>query len=115
MWSSPSVANGKIYIGSASHCDKPLTRGDLVAFDQATGTELARFFTVPAGFLGGGIWSSVAVDSSGYVYASTGTQPDGTQQRFYSVSIVKLDPATLQRSPCPTPSFLATATSAARR
>jgi outer membrane protein assembly factor BamB len=96
MWSSPTVANGKIYIGSASHCDKPLTRGDLVAFDQATGLELARFFTVPAGFLGGGIWSSVAVDSSGYVYASTGTQPAGTNQRFYSVSIVKLDPNTLQ-------------------
>ena len=96
MWSSPTVANGKIYIGSASHCDKPLTRGDLVAFDQATGAELARFFTVPAGFLGGGIWSSAAVDSSGYVYASTGTQPDGTSQRFYSVSIVKLDPNTLQ-------------------
>jgi outer membrane protein assembly factor BamB len=96
MWSSPTVANGKIYIGSASHCDKPLTRGDLVAYDQATGQELARFFTVPAGVLGGGIWSSVAVDSSGFVYASTGSHPKNTTQRYYSVSIVKLDPNTLQ-------------------
>src|SRR5215472_17734830 len=25
QWSSPTVANGKIYIGVSSHCDKPLT------------------------------------------------------------------------------------------
>jgi outer membrane protein assembly factor BamB len=96
VWSSPTVANGKIYIGSASHCDKPLTRGSLVGYDQATGQEFARFFTVPPGILGGGIWSSAAVDSSGFVYVSTGTQPKDTTQRYYSVSIVKLDPSTLQ-------------------
>jgi outer membrane protein assembly factor BamB len=90
-WSSPTVANGKIYVGSASHCDNPLTRGDLVGFDQATGTEIARFFTVPSGFLGGGIWSSVAVDSDGNVYATTGSQPKNTTNRYYSVSIVKFD------------------------
>jgi outer membrane protein assembly factor BamB len=95
-WSSPTVANGKIYIGSASHCDNPLTRGALVGYDQATGQEFARFFTVPSGILGGGIWSSAAVDSSGFVYVSTGTQPKNTKQRYYSVSLVKLDPNTLQ-------------------
>jgi polyvinyl alcohol dehydrogenase (cytochrome) len=96
VWSSPTVANGKVYIGSASHCDKPLTRGALVGYDQATGKELARFFTVPPGILGGGIWTSAAVDSSGFVYVSTGTQPKNTKQRYYSVSLVKLDPNTLQ-------------------
>lgn len=95
-WSSPTVANGKIYVGSASHCDKPLTRGSVIAYDQATGAEIARFYTVPSGYLGGGVWSSVAVDGDGYVYASTGTQPKNTANRFYSVSIVKLDPDTLQ-------------------
>lgn len=95
-WSSPTVANGKIYIGSASHCDKPLTRGAVVGYDQATGAEFARFFTVPSGFLGGGVWSSVAVDSAGSVYASTGSQPTNTTNRFSSVSIVKLDGSTLQ-------------------
>jgi outer membrane protein assembly factor BamB len=94
-WSSPTVANGKIYVGSASHCDKPLTRGDLVGFDQATGSEFARFFTVPSGILGGGIWSSAAVDSDGYVYITTGSQPKNTTQRYYSVSIVKLNGSTL--------------------
>jgi polyvinyl alcohol dehydrogenase (cytochrome) len=91
-WSSPTVADGKIYVGSASHCDKPLTQGALVGFDQATGAEFARFFTVPNGFLGGGIWSSVAVDSAGNVYATTGSQPKNTTNRYDSVSIVKFDP-----------------------
>jgi polyvinyl alcohol dehydrogenase (cytochrome) len=95
-WSSPTVANGKVYVGSASHCDKPLTRGSVTAYDQATGSQIARFYTVPDGYLGGGVWSSVAVDSDGYVYATTGTQPKNTTNRFYSVSIVKLDPNTLQ-------------------
>ena len=95
-WSSPTVANGKIYVGSASHCDNPLTRGALVGFDQATGNQFAKFFTVPDGFLGGGIWSSVAVDSAGNVYATTGSQPKNTTNRYYSVSIVKLDGNTLQ-------------------
>ncbi len=95
-WSSPTVANGKIYVGSASHCDNPLTRGALVGFDQATGNQFAKFFTVPSGFLGGGIWSSVAVDSAGNVYATTGSQPKNTTNRYYSVSIVKLDGNTLQ-------------------
>ena len=52
-----SVANGKIYVGSASHCDKPLTRGSVTAYDQATGSQIARFYTVPDGYLGGGVWS----------------------------------------------------------
>ena len=97
QWSSPTVANGKIYVGSASNCDKPLTRGAVVGYNQATGAEIGRFFTVPAGVLGGGVWTSVAVDSQGYVYASTGTQPNGTTNRYDSVSIVKLDGATLKK------------------
>jgi polyvinyl alcohol dehydrogenase (cytochrome) len=97
QWSSPTVANGKIYVGSASHCDKPLTRGAVVGYDQATGNEFARFFAVPSNRLGGGVWSSVAVDPQGNVYASTGTQPKDTTNRYDSVSIVKLDGDTLQK------------------
>lgn len=97
QWSSPTVANGRIYIGSASQCDKPLTRGAVVGFDQATGAEFARYFSVPNGVLGGGVWSSVAVDSDGYVYATTGTQPKNTTNRYDAVSIVKLTGDTLTK------------------
>jgi outer membrane protein assembly factor BamB len=68
-----------------------------VGFNQATGAEFARFFTVPSGYLGGGVWSSVAAASDGTVYASTGTQPKNTTNRFDSVSIVKLDGTTLKK------------------
>jgi polyvinyl alcohol dehydrogenase (cytochrome) len=99
QWSSPTVANGRIYVGSASQCDQPLTRGALVSFDQLTGHELGRFFTVPDGYLGGGIWTSAAVADDGTVYVSTGTPPRRTitTNRFDSVSIVKLDGTTLQK------------------
>jgi polyvinyl alcohol dehydrogenase (cytochrome) len=99
QWSSPTVANGKIYVGSASQCDQPLTRGALVAYDQATGTEIGRFFTVPDGYLAGGIWTSAAVADDGTVYVSTGTPPRKaiTTEHFDSVSIVKLDGTTLQK------------------
>jgi outer membrane protein assembly factor BamB len=97
QWSSPTVANGKIYVGSASQCDKPLTRGALVSFDQGTGTEISRFFTVPDGSLGGGVWSSAAVADDGTVYISTGTPPRKPADHADSVSIVKLDGTTLQK------------------
>jgi outer membrane protein assembly factor BamB len=96
-WSSPTVANGHIYIGLTSQCDNPLTRGGVREFDQTTGNLLATYWAVPAGVVGGGVWSSVAVTSDS-VFATTGTpppqgQPPGTD----AVSIVRLDPVTLQR------------------
>lgn len=48
-WSSPTVANGRVLIGIASHNDSPCTRGTLVAYDLDTGTELWRQYTVPEG------------------------------------------------------------------
>ena len=96
-WSSPTVANGHIYLGSASDCDNPLTRGAIVSFDQATGHELGRYYTVPQGKVGGGVWSSVAVAGDGSLYSSTGTQVPDSANLYESVSIVHLDGTTLNR------------------
>ena len=60
-WSSPTVANGKIYIGVSSNCDNPLIRGGVIGYRQATGKKFAEFYTVPRGAVGGSVWSSVAV------------------------------------------------------
>jgi outer membrane protein assembly factor BamB len=68
-WSSPTVSRNRVYIGIASSCDKPLVRGGLLAFDQATGRKLGQFFTVPAGatHYGGSVWSSIGVAPGGDV------------------------------------------------
>jgi outer membrane protein assembly factor BamB len=95
-WSSPTVANGRIYVGVASDCNKPNIRGGLISYSQATGAKLAEFYTVPAGDLGGSIWSSAAVAANGDVFVSTGNGPTTDQQLSYSESIVKLDPRTLR-------------------
>jgi outer membrane protein assembly factor BamB len=96
-WSSPTVANGKIYIGVSSNCDQPMIRGGVIAFDQGTGQKLAQFYSVPAGVTGGSVWSSVAVGPGGDVYASTGNSAPGATQRYDTESIVQLSPDTLAR------------------
>ncbi|HTZ92365.1 MAG TPA: PQQ-binding-like beta-propeller repeat protein [Streptosporangiaceae bacterium] len=94
-WSSPTVANGRIYVGVSSQCDKPLIRGGVIAYSQASGRKLAEFYTVPSGDIGGSVWSSVAVGPSGDLFVSTGNGPPANQLLGYSESIVKLDPSTL--------------------
>lgn len=95
-WSSPTVANGKIYIGVSSQCDSPLIRGGVIGYQQATGKKFAEFFTVPAGAVGGSVWSSVAVAPGGDVYATTGNGPTDAPQLGLSESIIKLAPDTLR-------------------
>jgi polyvinyl alcohol dehydrogenase (cytochrome) len=78
-WSSPTVVGGHIYVGLSSECDVPLIRGGVVELDQHTGQVLHTWYTVPTGSIGGSIWSSVAVSSSGSdVWVSTGNECDPT-------------------------------------
>jgi polyvinyl alcohol dehydrogenase (cytochrome) len=94
-WSSPTVANNKVYIGFAGSCLNHV-RGALDAFSQATGKKLATYYTVPAGQVGGSIWSSAAVASDGHVFVGTGnvvspTPPnEGTSESIVELSGAKL-------------------------
>jgi outer membrane protein assembly factor BamB len=47
VWSALATANGRLFIGIASHSDVPCTRGRLVALDLATGGDLWTLQTVP--------------------------------------------------------------------
>ncbi len=47
VWSSPQTANGRVFVGIASHNDNPCTQGRLVALDLDTGTPLWTLKTVP--------------------------------------------------------------------
>jgi outer membrane protein assembly factor BamB len=92
-WSSPTVANGKIYVGVSSNCDTPQVRGALDVFSQSTGRKLGEFYTVPKGRVGGSVWSSAAVAPNGDVYATTGNGPqNGSELLGHSDSILKLSP-----------------------
>jgi outer membrane protein assembly factor BamB len=94
-WGSPTVANGKVYIGIASRCDMPLVKGGVLAFDQHSGSRLAYWDSVPPGKIGGSVWSSIAVLPDGNVVATTGNS-QGADQLKYGESIVVLNGSTLQ-------------------
>jgi outer membrane protein assembly factor BamB len=94
-WSSPTVANGMIYVGISSNCDSPLVQGGEKVYDQATGKHLATFHTTHPRDIGGSIWSSAAVDPAGSVYVTTGNPNFSGGAPGYSESIVRLNPDTL--------------------
>ena len=94
-WSSPTVANGSVYIGVSAQCDDPLVRAGVNRYDQATGALRAEYFTVPEGQIGGSVWSSVAANPSA-VFATTGNASAGIGADSYS--LVKLNPTTLVRA-----------------
>ena len=73
-WCSPAVAGGKVIQGIASNCDNPFPRGALVALDPATGVELKSSYFVPEDKVGGGVWTSPAVDTQrGGIFVTTGS------------------------------------------
>lgn len=93
-WCSPAVAGGKVLQGIASNCDDPFPRGALVALDPANGQTIGETFFVPDGLVGGGIWTSPAVDvDHRKVFVTTGSAhsfDDGD-----SFSMLRLDLDTL--------------------
>jgi outer membrane protein assembly factor BamB len=98
-WSSPTIANGTIYVGVSSNCDNPMVRGGVISYDQANGKKLAEFYAVPKGKVGASVWSSAAVVPGGDVFVSTGNGPDTSvsmQLLGDSESILKLAPGTLK-------------------
>jgi polyvinyl alcohol dehydrogenase (cytochrome) len=92
-WGSPTVRDGKVWMGISAQCDKPLVRAGVQGYDQATGTSLGTYYSVPDGSRGASVWSSVAVNAADQVFASTGNGPAGTDAE----SIVRIDGTTMAR------------------
>jgi outer membrane protein assembly factor BamB len=96
-WASPTVVGGHLYMGVSSDCDHPLIRGGIKDFDQASGALLHTYWSVPAGTVGGSVWTSPASDGTS-VWATIGNQPKtSTGLLGDCFSIVRLDVATLHR------------------
>jgi outer membrane protein assembly factor BamB len=94
-WSSPLLAHGRVYFGTASSCDDPSVRGEVMALDM-DGNLLARRYFVPEGEAGAGIWNSPALSPGGDRLAvATGEDFEGYDGP-YNRAIVSLDPFTLE-------------------
>ncbi|MEA2328390.1 MAG: hypothetical protein QOE68_3349 [Thermoanaerobaculia bacterium] len=91
-WCSPAVAGGKVIQGIASNCDNPFPRGAIVALDPATGVELTSNFFVPENKVGGGVWTSPAVDTQqGKIYVTTGSAHSFDDGDSFSMVRLNLD------------------------
>jgi outer membrane protein assembly factor BamB len=96
LWSSPLVANGSVYIGTASLGDCPNIHGQLLQLDAVTGTVLHTFDVVPVGCTGGSIWGSPTLDPvANLLYFATGNPGTcGTTERN-AEAVVQLNATTL--------------------
>ncbi len=87
------LANGMVYVGYASHCDKDPYHGYLMAYDAHTLEQVSVFNTSPTG-MEASIWQSgqgPAADAEGNVYVVTGNGSwDGVKN--FSESFLKLTP-----------------------
>ena len=87
------LANGMVYVGYASHCDKDPYHGFLIAYDATTLARVSVLNTSPTGSEAS-IWQSgqgPAADTDGNVYVVTGNGSwDGV--RNFSESFMKLTP-----------------------
>jgi outer membrane protein assembly factor BamB len=96
LWSSPLVYNASVYEGISSFGDCPLVRGAIVKMDAATGLIQNTFFTMPAGCLGGSVWSSPTIDTTdGMLYIATGNAKRCTQTGQKFLSIIKVNASDL--------------------
>jgi outer membrane protein assembly factor BamB len=90
-WASPLIANGFAYIGIASLGDCPLVPGKLLKVSLSTHAVVATWNAVPAGRIGGGIWTSPALDPvTNTIFLSTGTER-GSPPEPLAQAIVALD------------------------
>jgi outer membrane protein assembly factor BamB len=100
-YSSPVVANDKVYVGIADNGDSPIQRGRLAAVDLQTGSLIGGFSFVSSGPpRGGGIWSSPAASgSSVFVTTGNGCRPinggcASEPANNHALSLIKLDGST---------------------
>jgi hypothetical protein len=88
-----ALANQRVYVGYASHCDKNPYHGFLFAFDAKSLQQTGVFNTSPAG-MEASIWQSgqaPAVDAEGNIYFVTGNG-DWDGKSNFGESFIKLDP-----------------------
>jgi len=73
LYGATSVYNGSVYVGVSSFGDCPLTQGQVVQLNAASGAIQHILNIVPNGCVGGAVWGSLTIDeTSGMLYFGTG-------------------------------------------
>lgn len=91
-WCSPAIAGGKVLQGISSNCDNPFPRGALAALDRTTGEVLQTTYFVPEDLVGGGIWTSPAVDTEHRkIFVTTGSAHSFADGDAFSMLRLDLD------------------------
>jgi outer membrane protein assembly factor BamB len=89
-WSSPLVANGKVYVGIASRCSDPDVPAGVLGFNAGTGSSLGEWHSLPDNEDGASVWSTPAALPDGNIMVTTGSFPAHAQPP-HSESIVRLN------------------------
>ena len=96
LYSSPTVYNGSVYIGISAAEDCLHVVGQIVQLNASTGTIQHTFNTVPAGCLGGSVWTSPTIDeSTGILYLSTGEKSSCKQHETMVDALIALNASNL--------------------
>ena len=91
-WCSPAIAGGKVLQGISSNCDNPFPRGALASLDRTTGEVLQTTYFVPEDLVGGGIWTSPAVDTDHRkIFVTTGSADSFLDGDAFSMVRLDLD------------------------
>jgi polyvinyl alcohol dehydrogenase (cytochrome) len=91
LWSSPTFYQGSLFVGMASFGDCPLVRSFVAKLDAASGEVQETLYVVPEHCLGGGIWSTPAVDpETGVLYVTVGNADECGEDAPWQNSVLAL-------------------------
>ena len=96
LWSSLTLFHNSLYVGIASLGDCPLARGGLVRIDLDHPEKPIFHYFAPADELGGGVWSTPAIDAdTNTVFVTTGTGEQDVKRGLWGGTMLSLDATTL--------------------
>ena len=97
LWSSLTLYQNALYIGIASLTDCPLVRGGLARIPLDNPAQPQIVYFVPENALGGGLWSTPAIDAqNNLLYVTTGNaDTQDAQQGVWGSALLALDASTL--------------------